>query len=70
MAKINAHSIQQNKADGGYVVAGFTNSTTGDVVEIMGNSASFHWIIKLISTEKVLLSKWETANGWQRCDMG
>ncbi|MEX2350099.1 MAG: hypothetical protein WD554_04410, partial [Flavobacteriaceae bacterium] len=49
-----AHSVQQT-ADGGYIVAGFSNSNDGDV---SGNHGDFdYWIVKLDSNGSLIWQK-------------
>ncbi len=51
----DARSIQQT-ADGGYIVAGYTNSNNGDVTGNHGNSD--YWIVKLDASGNIQ---------WQKC---
>lgn len=53
-----ANSVQQTK-DGGYIIAGTTQSIDGDVTNIPGGSQDF-WIVKLNGTGDVL---WQKAFG-------
>src|SRR5436190_13884999 len=50
-----AHSVQQT-ADGGYIVAGFTQSNNGDVTSNHGGYD--YWVVKLNSNGNVQ---------WQKC---
>jgi hypothetical protein len=49
-----AYSVKQTN-DGGYIVAGYTNSTDGN---ISGNHGNDYWIVKLDSSGSIL---------WQKC---
>ncbi len=49
-----AHSIQQTR-DGGYIVAGITNSNNGDVTGNHGNAD--YWIVKLNARGKIIWQK-------------
>lgn len=53
-----ANSVLQTK-DGGYIIAGNTNSIDGDVINIPGGTQDF-WIVKLNSIGKIL---WQKAFG-------
>ncbi|MDR2522181.1 MAG: hypothetical protein LBC93_00540 [Synergistaceae bacterium] len=52
-----ASSIQQT-SDGGYIVAGFTQSTDGDVVGYHGGYVPDVWVVKLNALGDIL---------WQKC---
>lgn len=54
----NAYSVQQTK-DGGYSIAGTTQSIDGDVTNIPGGSQDF-WVVKLSKTGDIL---WQKAFG-------
>ncbi|MBX2960383.1 MAG: T9SS type A sorting domain-containing protein [Flavobacteriales bacterium] len=59
-----ANSIQQT-TDGGYIVAGFSNSTNGDVT---GNHGSTdYWVVKLDSTGTII---WQKSLGGSGEDFG
>ena len=58
-----AYSIQQT-TDGGYIIAGYTESTDGD---ISGNHGIWdYWIVKLTSTGNVDWQKSLGGSGWDR----
>jgi hypothetical protein len=52
-----ADSIQQT-SDGGYIVAGYTQSTDGDVDGFHGGDSTDAWVVKLNSSGDIL---------WQKC---
>lgn len=54
-----AQSIQIS-TDGGYIVAGYTNSNNGDVTGIHGNGSYDYWVVKLSSTGAI---QWEKTLG-------
>jgi hypothetical protein len=58
-----ANSIQQT-ADGGYIVAGYSNSNNGDVTGHHGNAGGYqdndYWVVKLDSAGNI---KWEKSLG-------
>ncbi|MCW3159693.1 T9SS type A sorting domain-containing protein [Chryseobacterium oryctis] len=51
-----ANSIQQT-ADGGYIIAGESNSTDGDIVGHHGSSGADAWIVKLLSDETLAVQQ-------------
>ncbi len=52
-----AYSIQQT-SDGGYIVAGASKSTDGDVIGNHGNGYNDYWVVKLSATATI---------EWQKC---
>lgn len=62
----NVRSIQ-NTLDGGYIIAGYTNSNDGDVTGYHGNSDfTDFWIIKL---SKIGIIEWQKAYGGNKDDV-
>ena len=61
----NAFSIQQT-IDGGYIVAGLTSSTDGDVTGIHGNINSDYWVVKLSNTGTI---EWQKTLGGTSTDI-
>jgi hypothetical protein len=61
--KDSAYSIQQT-SDGGYIVAGYTMSTNGDVSGSHGNND--YWIVKLDDTGAI---EWQKCLGGNQSDM-
>jgi len=59
-----AESVKQT-TDGGYVIAGYSNSTDGDVTGNMGDSD--FWVIKLNSSGDLI---WEKSMGGTSTDLG
>lgn len=59
-----AHSIQQTK-DGGYIVAGFSHSTDGDITVDFGDRYFDYWVVKLSDTGAI---EWQRSLGGSRHD--
>jgi len=55
----HAYSIQQT-ADGGYIIAGYTQSNNNDIATVANHGGKDYWVIKINSTGSLI---WETAYG-------